>query len=598
MKRKQKSVLILLALCCLTVTTTVVCRPAWALDDAAPRVTYRIVSNSASPTIARGNSFEADFLFWDDDHTSGDDVEISVTSPNNSIANLPKGSMAPTGKPYYDSSDSDSDYDANYYLNIPEANMRYVGRDAAVLKFKIYYTDTHKTFYVQKTITECQVTSSSSGSQRSDLSLQAYSVDRTNIREGERFRLSLTVQNSGNVPNNHIAAVLDGLSPDEITVDGRTDTQTVDTIDAGKTTVISFPMLCNAKMVSKNYMLKVQLSSDESPDAVSSNVFVPVTGTKTAVESGSDKPNVSKPVIIIEHYDYGGKPVLGGKEFNLSMRFRNTNTDAAIENLKITVSSAAGTDDKTAAVGAFTPAKSSNTFYIAKVAPGGAFDEQIALIPKSDAAPNSYGVDIAFSYESVLEGNREAIDSTETIAIPLTQPDRFEVTEADLPQQVFLGQPGQLSISYVNKGKSKIFNLSVKLSGNFTSGEMTSYIGNVDTGVGDSFQTTLDPSAEGTLKGTAVFTYEDAGGTPKSVTKEFSCEVLPAQEDGEAGAPSAPAPQENTPRIPWFVWPAAGVVLAAVIVLRIVMKRRRARKLRLLEESDDYEDAAAGEKKP
>ncbi|HEX2985657.1 MAG TPA: cell adhesion protein [Caproiciproducens sp.] len=598
MKKRPAAIVSFLTVICMVGTILAVCQPAWALNDStAPRVAYRIVSNTPTTAISRGSSFEADFLFYDSNSSTGDNVKISVSSPNGSIANLPKGDLTPTGKPYYNN-DSDSGYDANYYLNIPEASMRYVGMGPAVIKFRIYYTDTKKTYYVQKTIVECQPTASSSQG-KSDLSLVTYSMDRTGIKEGQHFNLDLVIKNNGSVPNSHVTAVLDGLNPDEITVDGQLDTKTVDSVDAGGTATVSFPMICNPKMASKNYMLKVQLTSDESPAVVSSNVFVPVSGTKEAVESGSES-NASKPIIIIESYDYGGKPVLGGKEFNLAMRFRNTNTAAQIENLKITVSSVAGTDDKSA-TGAFTPAKSSNTFYIAKVAPGGTFSEQIALIPKSDAAPNSYGISIAFSYEAVLDGKRQPVDATETIAIPLTQPDRFEVNEAGLPQQIFLGEPGQLSINYVNKGKSKIFNLSVKLTGNFTSGEMDSYIGNVDSGVGDTFQATLNPSAEGPLKGTAVFTYEDASGATKTLSKNFSCEVMPAQQEGEMNSSvSAPPGKGSSPGIPWFVWLiGAAAVVAVFIVLRVLLKKHKAKKLRRLEESDDYDDVpASGGKQP
>ena len=594
MKTREKAIVSLVIAICLVVSTFLCSLPtATATDNTAPRIMYKIVSNSPTQTISRGSNFEANFGFLDynSPSPSADDIRITVTSPNGSISGLPREAFTPTETSDFDvgvNSDSSAHV---YYLNIPESKMRYVGREAAVLRFKITYTNDNTTFSVQKTITECQPTSTTSNSDRSDLTLQTYSMDRTGIKEGEKFNLNLVVKNNGTLPNNHITAVLDGLNSDEITVNGQLDTKTINTMEAGATASLSFPMICNPKMTSKNYMVKVQLSSDESPAPVPFNVFVPVTGTKSATESGSDKPNASKPLIIIENYDYGGQPVLGGKEFNLKMNFKNTNTTTQIENLKMTVSSVAGTDDKSVA-GAFTPAKSSNTFFIAKVAPGANFSEQIALIAKSDATPNSYGVTIAFNYEAVLEGTREAIDSTETISIPLTQPDRFEVNDAELPEPMYMGEPGQLSINYVNKGKSKIFNLSVKLDGNFTSSEMNSYIGNIESGAGDSFQASLNPSAEGTLKGTAVFSYEDATGATKSLTKEFTCEVATAQDSNDSmNSEPLPQPEGGGSSIPWFIWAIGGAVLiAAIVVFRIIHKKRKAKKLRLLEESDDYED--------
>jgi hypothetical protein len=304
--------------------------PAATAAKPAPRVTYKIVSNSASPVITRGSSFEADFNFYDEGAPSPDNIKITVTSPNGSITGLPKDAFTATGQSQI-SSTSDTD-DPQYSLNIPEANMRYVGRGPAILKFKISYNN--NTYSVQKTIIECQPTPVTSGTGKSDLALQSYSLNRNGVKEGEKFTLNLVLKNNSDITNNHVTAVLDGLNPDEITVDGQLDTKTIPAVEGGATASISIPMICNPKMASKNYMLKAQLSSDEAPTPVSFNVFVPVTGTKSGTESGSDKPNASKPLIIIESYDYGGKPVVGGKEFNLSMRFKNTNTATQIENLR------------------------------------------------------------------------------------------------------------------------------------------------------------------------------------------------------------------------------------------------------------------------
>lgn len=592
MKTRIGAALSLILSICLTGTVLLGNLPsATAADNSSPRVVYKIVSNSATPTISRGSYFEANFAFYDQ---TSDIKNIKVESPNNSISGLPKTFDAEDiekGDPFNLGQDSDIN-SPSYSLNIPEANLKYIGKGSAILKFTIYYNGNIPAATVQKTISECQPTPTSSGTDKSDLTLLSYGVDRSGIKEGERFNLNLVVKNNGSMPNNHVTAVLDGLNPDEITVDGQLDTKTTDTIQAGETVSMTFPMICNPKMTSKNYMLKIQLSSDEAPTATTFNLFVPVTGTKAATTGDNDKSNASKPQIIIESYDYGGTSVTGGKEFLLTMNIRNTGA-TAIENIKMTVSSAVESNsDADATGGAFTPAKSSNTFFIPKLNGGAIIQKQIALLPKSDAAPKSYGVGIAFKYEAVLDSTRESLDAQETISIPLTQPDRFEVNEAELPGPMYLGEPGQLNINYVNKGKSKIFNLSVKLAGNFTTGDTNSYIGNIDSGTGDSFQAALNPSAEGTLNGTAVFSYEDANGTTKTLTKEFSCEVMAMETGPDVTKPNPGDKPEAAPSSPtWPYYLAGGIVLIALLItLRIVLKKRKAKKLRQLEESDDYDD--------
>lgn len=553
------------------------------------------IVQSEKLTVLKGSPFEATFDFI---HSySYQKMTISVSSPNGAIS-LSKKTFSTENNEIEEDPKTDSDADVDYRLTIPEKYMKRVGDGSGTLRFAITYynsDNTHNTFTVQKTIFD-PTGSVSSTEEDGKLLVQSYHVDHSPINEGEKFNLIFTLKNNGSSACNNVMAVLDSSTAEGISINGVTDTQYISSIEAGATSTITYPLTCLSKMATNNYAFSLILSADELSKAVTSKVFIPVTGTKTDKDDVT-KPSASRPVIIIESYDYGGQPVTGGKEFNLTMRFKNTNTVAQIENLKITVSSVAGTDDKSVA-GAFTPAKSSNTFFVSKAGPGTYFTEQIALIPKADATPNSYGVSIVFNYEAVLDGKRETIEATETISIPLTQPDRFEANNAELQTPMYLGQPGQLNINYVNKGKSKIFNLSVKLDGNFTSGESNSYIGNIESGVGDSFQATLNPSAEGTLTGTATFSYEDANGATKNVVKDFTCDVMPIDVPTNGGVISEPepVPEQSNSSSPWMIWLIiGGVIIAAAVVFVIIHKKRKMKKLRMLEDTDDYDEPTANE---
>ncbi|MGX8710611.1 MAG: cell adhesion protein [bacterium] len=538
-------------------------------------------------TVSKGSPFEATFYFLNTEYSRGDSITITVDSPNDAISLKKKTFKYDHDHDEIDTTVEDND-DADFSLTIPELYMKRIGDGAGTLKFTIYYDDDKsKTYLAQKTIFDPNSTSSDTEDQ-GKLVVQSYRLDHTPVKEGEKFNLTFTLKNTGSVVCDNIMAVLDTSTAEGVSINGVTDTQYINTLDTGATATISYPMTCLSKMTTNNYVVSLILSADELDKSITSKVFIPVTGTKTDKD---ETTNESKPLIIIENYDYGGKAVMGGKEFNLAMRFKNTSANTQIENLKITISSVAGDDDKSVA-GAFTPAKSSNTFYIPKVGPNAAFAEQIALIPKADATPNSYGVSVAFNYEAVLDGKREAIEATETISIPLSQSDRFEANEAELQGPISLGDSGQLNINYVNKGKSKIFNLSVKLDGNFTTGESNTYIGNVDSGVGDTFQATLNPTEEGTMTGTATFSYEDANGEIKNLVKEFSCEVMAAMGPGE-GIDSEPAVPANagasSPPL-WWILGGIGGSAAIIIVLVVLLKKRKAKKLKQLEQSDDYDD--------
>lgn len=428
------------------------------------------------------------------------------------------------------------------------------------------------------------------------LLIDSYKLDRPQIKEGESFQLSVTIVNRDDSAYNNVTVSLEGLSTQSLTTDGMLNMQTIPTIKEGESQTVTFKLRANDSMETGSYEIGVNVAADgsestsegtSSAQSISAKIFVPIQGTKA---SEDDKSNASKPQIIIESYDYGGMSVVGGQEFTLKMTFRNTSRETAIENMKMTVGNPASESDTD--VAAFTPAKSSNTFFIERIGPGETFSREIALYPKADASPKSYGVRISYKYEAVLNNARQELSDEETISIPLTQPDRFEVSDVVLSGPVYMGDSASLSISYVNMGKSSVYNLSVKLEGeNFTSGDMDTYIGNVESGNSDSFDTTLNPEAPGTITGKAIFTYEGPDGNAKSVEKEFSCEVMemPIYDDPGTDMPVEPLPEESGGLPGWAKWAIGGgcavLLVAAVIVIRKIRKKRQA----MLDLEDDDE---------
>ena len=557
--------------------------------------------------------FEHDFGGVTTDYSAFDYADIKVTSETDAIS---------VGEKEYkvtsDSGDLDSSTNSlSYSLYIPQKNLKRVGKGYGILKFQItYYEENSKndskitftdsnnkktsTFTVEKLVFG-KLDGDEKETSETNLSVSSYKLNPSSVKEGQKFSLTFTVKNNSNIPCSHVTSVI--TPPDGISVDGRTNTQYLGTLAAGGTAEVTYPLTCLPKMVTGSYVVKVSLSADEfTAPSAPPEIYIPVTGTKTD-DKDSGKVGDSKPQIIISSYDYGGKAVTGGKEFSLSMNIKNTG-ETAIENIKMTVSSAAGsTSDKDTggAEGAFTPSKSSNTFFIKSLGANSVINEKISLLPKSDASPNSYGVSIGFNYEAVIDGKRQSLEATETVAIPLTQPDRFEVNDVEVENPCYVGESGQFTASYVNKGKSKIFNLSVKLDGdNFSTGSKNTYIGNVDSGSSDDFEVSITPEKEGAVKGTVTFSYEDAAGNVKEIKKEFSGEAQSAQTGVQAGGvdgdkEAAAAAAAAKKGVSWKVWAAAAAAAAVAVVLAVkLIKKHKAKKLRMLEESDDYDDEGSG----
>jgi hypothetical protein len=134
----------------------------------------------------------------------------------------------------------------------------------------------------------------------------------------------------------------------------------------------------------------------------------------------------------------------------------------------------------------------------------------------------------------------------------------------------------------------------VLLEGNFTAPETNIYIGNVESGASDSYDTTLTPTEEGTLQGKATITYEDPNGETRKIVKEFSCEVQqgkPVDQGGMDGENSELVPEASS-GIPIWVWLLILAVVAGGAAAAVLVRRKRAAKRQaLLEQEDDYDDA-------
>lgn len=521
--------------------------------------TVRVDENSSTPTIISGTSATVGIPLISGDTL--EDAQIEVKLPAE-----PKILLTSAGSVYTMNFVSGE----KKYLNLPLRVDSSVA--AGIYPITLTINGKEVTAYIQ-------VLDSDQG--KGSVRIDSYKLDRSTIYSGNTFRMDLVLKNTGSQTYHNINAALDGLATESFTVVGSLDRKSVSSLAPGATVTVSFNMQAASKMETGNYAVGVNLTSDEVTEAVATKVFVSVVGTGDS--SGG------KPIIIIDNYSFGGTSITGGKTFPLSLRFRNANTSTAIQNLKITITSTADEDTG----GVFTPANSSNTFFISKLGAGASIDKSIDLYPKADAKPKSYGIDVKFEYESSADTKHEQITATETISIPLTQPDRFEVTNAEVQGPIQMGTDGQLSISYVNKGKSTVYNLSVLLEGNFTAPETNIYIGNVESGSSDSYDTTLTPTEEGTLQGKATITYEDPNGETREIIKEFSCEVQPAMPVDQGGMGpdiSEPMPEQSS-GIPIWGWVLILAVVAGGAAAVVLVRRKRAAKRRaLLEQEDDYDD--------
>ena len=98
--------------------------------------------------------------------------------------------------------------------------------------------------------------------------------------------------------------------------------------------------------------------------------------------------------------------------------------------------------------------------------------------------------------------------------------DRFSVNPIEVSPYIYVGEEMSLSVNFVNKGRTVVYNVSAELQCDGVSNNgQKSFVGNVESGSENSTPTFfITPQEPGTLQGKVVITYEDANMNIKEVS--------------------------------------------------------------------------------
>lgn len=296
-----------------------------------------------------------------------------------------------------------------------------------------------------------------------------------------------------------------------------------------------------------------------------------------------EETTAAQPYVIISSYSYGKGDLVAGETRNITMTFRNTSKTMAVENMMVTMT----------LPDAMMLTSSSNSFYIESLAAEGTITKTVNVTVKSNAAAQSHSMTVDFTYDYLDNGVRRNAKTTETISMPVLQVDRFTVTGIDLPQQIFIGEENNLSVNFVNKSRTDIYNLSAKLNceGLSNNGE-EQYLGNLASGTTSSADFYITGNEKCELVGEVIITYEDTNMNQRTVSVPFTTQVTsyedvwgPSNPSVDPGMdPGTDPGMEEPAGFPWF-WVIGGVVVVAAGVF-VYLKLRKNKKESVDEDED------------
>lgn len=324
-----------------------------------------------------------------------------------------------------------------------------------------------------------------------------------------------------------------------------------------------------------------------------------ISGIKIEGEGVSE---TSKPKIIIDKYEYGGDSVLAGQEFDFTVEFLNTSGGSAVKNVKVQFDSEEGV---------FTPVNATNSFFFKEIPAGSKGVKTIRLKSKADAKVKLYSMNFNLEYENAsgksYDEKGNLFTSKEIATVNVKQELRLETKEINVPMDARVGANLNIETEFYNMGKSPIYNLIVKLEGDFEKKDATSFVGTFEPGKSEFFSGTIVPTNEGENKGELIFEFEDEVGEKYTIKKEvnfFTSQgkiddnmLMPEDLDNmggmtppefdENGNPIPQAPQEqgimSTITSPMGI--GAIVVVIAVIIAGFVIRAKK--KKSALEDIDD-----------
>lgn len=298
----------------------------------------------------------------------------------------------------------------------------------------------------------------------------------------------------------------------------------------------------------------------------------------------NNETTAAQPYVIISSYSYGGSDLVAGETRNITMTFRNTSKTMSVENMMVTMT----------LPDAMMLTSSSNSFYIESLEAEGNITKTVNVTVKPTAAAQSHSMTVDFTYDYLDNGVRRNAKTTETISMPVLQVDRFTVTGIDLSQEIFMGEENNLSVNFVNKSRTEIYNLSAKLNceGLSNNGE-EQYLGNLASGTASSADFYITGNEKGELVGEVIITYEDTNMNQRTVSVPFTTKVT-SYEDvwGPQGPVSPQNPDdpgmdpgmEEPAGFPWF-WVIGGVAVVAAGVF-VYLKLRKNKKESVEEDED------------
>lgn len=418
--------------------------------------------------------------------------------------------------------------------------------------------------------------------QSSNLLIEKLSYPTTGISANNNFTLKFDLRNNGGIKAENILVSVESSDPD--VVPKSTSIQRITNIEPETSKSLEFIFSPTPDAITRNYPISISVEYEDALNSEGEKRPILNQYAGIYVIGKSDDDTKGKPKLIIDQYNFQPTMIKAGEEFDMNLSFYNTNSNKSIKNIKIYLTAEPGASDQQSAnagSSVFTPVNSSNTFYIDSISAKSRVDKKITMFTIPDALAKTHTITANLEYED-SDGNEYI--AKELIGVPVVQQSKLEVGEINYFPEASVGQPMPISLEFYNTGKVTLYNLMIKLEGDFDTENGQYYVGNFESGGSNYFDGMVIPMEEGELIGAVVFTYEDSTGETQEIKEEFSLNVMemPPMDEfpGEFGPPME-EPKTGILKSKWLWIAIAAIAIAGGIIFTKKRKQKKEEEMAL-----------------
>jgi len=301
-------------------------------------------------------------------------------------------------------------------------------------------------------------------------------------------------------------------------------------------------------------------------------------------DPGEPPPGViDKPTdFVLKDARFGDGTVYAGEEFVLSVVILATNGTFPVENVSVTFSPP---EQLTLSGGA-------SVVYIGTMHPNTSVPVSVGLFANANVPEGTYPVTITATGMNQNSG-APAGGGMMTVAIPVLQPERFEIFDAMLPTDLTAGVDDGLgfsTVTLVNKGKGTVANVTVEIVGEGLRTDIgRQYLGNVAAGEQKVADFIMYGDIPGEIEGKVLVLYENVRGDQMTLERPFTVFVNEGWFEDPGFSPEPWPPDEPVSTGP-PTWLWILIAIAAAVVVTVLLLRRRKKRLAAAEAALDELD--------